>query len=1249
MKRYLPFVIISFIFVSAFTSKVNAYSTQHLVVDPSPYVEDIMVASSVTVSDKIRYTTKTVNFSPLSIDVPHSEKVTSNSGFITVSATGKYIDKNNLNDEEKGTQKRRRDPPIVPVTVDKYATPVENPNDPDNPNAWDVTLKIHTGAVIVPVDVVMVIDQSSSMGGENIERLRSAIASGQRFVKKMLPMGTSTPGVRIALVSYDHEPHYLSGFTNDTTSLCQKIRALTPVWGTHTQGGLKMARNIMATSTATFKHIILMSDGLATEQYPLNNVSVGDFTGRTGNAADPIDLVIQGALTHPQNYVSDNPKTPLKPKYPSINSKVGRRNLPKSKYNYSNLSARVTFDGVAGALIYEPKFGLPYYYYFPCNAAINEAQFAKDEGCEIHTIGYDLGDFPLANNSLKLTATDPEHFFTATPENLAAAFDNIAQNINVGVQEGTVEDLVAPGFIIKNVTQSGDVTHLFNHVSHGTVYYNIDTKKLTWNTGGILTSSEATITYRVYADLDYIQDNDVPVNTTSPIGPDLNGFDTNTQATLTYTNSNGEPNKTKIFPRPTVKPGYGIIKRYYVMVNANGQPILADGTPTSWENAQIVHEQDFFLPEGNESIPPKWIKMDKSIDNPEHQKFPVSPSNTTFTYNGKQYHFTTVAGSTPNGGEIGISWRKPVGKAYFAYVANYWMGGTNHQENVWNVPSNWTANAVPLVGQDVEFATSDNNNGRPAVADLHLDHMPQNGTDGRVIGNLINNSDKNLVITNGNQLTINGTVTDNNGTAGTIVVKSAANQPTGTLIFSNPDANNNVSATVEFYNKGYDCADCGMYRRSWQYFGIPVQSLNPFPVGDVNGDETINQWMEPFDGNKWQTPSYPMMAFRGYEITNSSNMLPTDLYEIKGTLFAGNAIVPLTRTTNVNYSGVNLVGNSYTAAIDIKRALTFPAGMEETVYLFNTGTRDQWHKLDGSTVSGYQSGQYLAVPKNLAGTGFLPDRIPSMHAFMLRMESETSAELKIAYDKLIKNTSVNNGNGSQIFWRSTENKRNDDPSKSNHPFIIMDVLGEESADRIWIFTKKGASFGFDNGWDGRKIAEAHIVQLYVMGNDKDDRFSVATIPTWDNLALGFEANADGKYTLEFFLPENQKHAEVYLHDLVAKKRIRVTDRGTYSFEAKKGDDSARFRLAYSDSDLSQSDEFSKITINAVGIGKMAIANNSGRDCTIYVSGLDGKLLHQVEISAGKDRVIENLPAGVCVVRLQNAVMNDVRRVIIGEK
>ena len=564
---------------------------------------------------------------------------------------------------------------------------------------------------------------------------------------------------------------------------------------------------------------------------------------------------------------------------------------------------------------------------------------------------------------------------------------------------------------------------------------------------------------------------------------------------------------------------------------------------------------------------------------------------------------------------------------------NYWIGGDDPEGNDWNKEENWTGKKIPLEGENIEFATITNNNGKPAVNDLYLDHD-------RIIGDLINDSDKDLWVTTGNSLVINGEVKDDNATGGTIVVKAdPENKETnGTLIFKDPAKNQNVTATVEFYNKAYECADCGFYRKSWQYFGIPVKNAL-FPTEDVPGDETVNQWVEPFNGNKWQSAPYApdaeLQAFKGYEMTNSSTMLPSEVYKFTGILAVGDATVSLTKTSNVNHSGVNLVGNSYTAAIPIATGLSFTTAItDQSVYLFNTGTRDQWKKLNGATTAGLASGQYLNVPILLAGSGDLPAVIPSMHAFLIQADQPTN--LQISYDELVKNELVKDAAGNEIATRSTSQKL---------PYLMVDVIGEGSVDRVRVFRAKNTTAGFDSGWDGRKWMEEGIAQLYVATPDQD-ALQVSTVPDFNSIVLGFIPAVDGEYQLDLSWSEELKGGALYLNDLLTGIQKRIAKGGTYVFHAKKGDSVNRFSLSYTENTHSFSEEENLIEVTSTADGQMKVKNESGSSCMLFISTENGTFLQRVEVASRESKTVEDLPAGVYVVRLQNAQVNDVRKVIV---
>lgn len=621
-------------------------------------------------------------------------------------------------------------------------------------------------------------------------------------------------------------------------------------------------------------------------------------------------------------------------------------------------------------------------------------------------------------------------------------------------------------------------------------------------------------------------------------------------------------------------------------------------------------------------------------------------------------------------------------------LRNYWIGKAEGESDrhKWSDPTNWTAGFVPGAYEDVEFATEDNNgpagdgNGEGAAkADLHLDNVDQQYSGGglsggRIINDLINKSGKDLWVTTNNQLYIDGVIHSDN--TGGIIVKADNGgdntsadpdnaKATGTLLFGKPNNNLNVTATVEFYNGAYQCDNCGFYKKQWQYFGIPVEEANfPYQAPQV---ETVNQWVEPYgNDNKWQpapySPDTKLKPFKGYEITDGTSQVPTHIYNFEGKLNLDDKEITLSKSADVTYSGVHILANSFTAAIPIsEEAIEESDGLKEkTVYLFNRGTRDQWRKLNGGTVTGVASGQYTSVPIKLGGQADLPNQIPSMHSFLVRVDNNATIILK--YDQLVKNVADVTNN--QPAWRSTTSSTKSDysptpasnrdnqtgsTSAERHPYIIIDAIGEQSADRVWLFSVKGTTSGFDNGWDGRKMAESGLTQLYAQDDSGEEMFQVASVPNPDGLSIGFEPDGDGSsYELQFALSEHWAKEEIFLHDLKTGEQQRVVDGGSYKFKASKEDTAARFRLSYSGSGIfAQEIEESDIQTQTLGDGKIFIKNNSNNQCSIFISESEsGNLLTHIEIEAGNEIVIENMQEGVYLIRIENDHLNDIRRLIV---
>ena len=564
------------------------------------------------------------------------------------------------------------------------------------------------------------------------------------------------------------------------------------------------------------------------------------------------------------------------------------------------------------------------------------------------------------------------------------------------------------------------------------------------------------------------------------------------------------------------------------------------------------------------------------------------------------------------------------------YCSNYWHGT---ESTNWAIANNWTAKKVPDTGEDIEFATAVNNSNNPAQRDLYLDKD-------RVIGNLINNSDMNMVVTTGNQLVVNGSVQDANAAKGTIIVKTATDSPTGTLLFKNPLANTAVNATVEFYNKAYECATCGFYKKQWQYFGIPV-SGSAFPS---TGVETVNQWVEPYNGNKWRpapyTPDTELKAFKGYEITNSTNAVPTRIYSFSGKLNVGDADVAVTNSLTVNYPGMNLIANSYTAAIPIsKSAIVFGAGLlaDETVYLFNTGSRDDWRKLNGSTVSGVSGGQYQAVPINLAGQNNLPDRILSMHTFMVN--AAVSGSVKLKYSELVKNELVN-----QTAWRSSLRS-----ARMQLPYVVMDVIGDVSADRVWLFENEEATAGFDTGWDGYKLLEEERVQVYVEDYN-DAKYQIATVNNLIGTAFGVGASPNEGYSISLSVAPEVESRNFQLKDLYTGRTYPLVNNAEYVIPGVSAETASRFKIVDTTTSLIEDKwEAEAISIH-VENNRMIIRNLSSEDCDVAIYDVLGRFVAKKPVTANSEGAVDGalLSKGVYIVKIlsETKSINKTQRVLI---
>lgn len=451
------------------------------------------------------------------------------------------------------------------IKLDKDAAAVEGAQ-----NLWEVTLGIQGKNFETTSDVVLVIDCSGSMEGDKLANTRIA---AKAFGQKLLTEGSTT---RIAIVTFiDEATAYNNGHFYGAAELSAFEAAVDAATyakgGTNQQAGLHVAQQLLNTSAAGLKNIVILSDGEATYSYP--------FVG--GNATIDCTQLFFG------HRFSGNPKVTSWPTVatPDYSTVIGTGNS-------FDLDSNVDYDGniiwnctckhdettqeLYGAFYYDASGNLV------CSngsmasdngvATIWEANQAKAAGTTIYSVALQAGT--NGENTLKACATDAtkDYYAIASADNveetLTTAFTSIAGSIAIAARNGVVNDPMGE-HVQLNFSGSAPVITTDKavydegkadiYISQGTATYDAKTRAISWTVGSVSAVDNPIMKYKVG-----IRDGYNP-----PTGEVL---DTNKRTTFSYINYLGD-GTVGDFPIPKVTVGGGAILVHWYQVNSKGEPI----------------------------------------------------------------------------------------------------------------------------------------------------------------------------------------------------------------------------------------------------------------------------------------------------------------------------------------------------------------------------------------------------------------------------------------------------------------------------------------------------------------------------------------------------------------------------------------------------------------------------------------------------------------------------------------------------
>lgn len=438
------------------------------------------------------------------------------------------------------------------IKLDKDAAAVEGAE-----NLWEITLGIQGKNFETTSDVVLVIDCSGSMEGDKLTNTRKA---AKAFGQKLLTEGSTT---RIAIVTFINEATaYNNGHFYGASELAAFETAVDKATyakgGTNQQAGIHKAQELLNTSSAGLKNIVILSDGEATFSHPFVAAATYSDCGAWTSLGCPRGGSITNIGAFAPDYttvIGSGSSFTL-----DYNARVTATcpehgGTTTQKYVYNLDGTATTKSGTDNGV-----------------ATIWEANQAKAAGTTIYSVALQAGT--NGENTLKTCATDAtkDYYAIASADNveekLTTAFTSIAGSIAIAARNGVVNDPMGEHVKLSFSGEAPDITtdkKVYDegkadiYISQGTATYDAKTRAISWTVGSVREGDNPIMKYKVG-----IRDGYNP-----PTGEVL---DTNKRTTFSYINYLGN-DTVGDFPIPKVTVGGGAILVHWYQVNSKGEPI----------------------------------------------------------------------------------------------------------------------------------------------------------------------------------------------------------------------------------------------------------------------------------------------------------------------------------------------------------------------------------------------------------------------------------------------------------------------------------------------------------------------------------------------------------------------------------------------------------------------------------------------------------------------------------------------------
>lgn len=475
---------------------------------------------------------------------------------------------------------------------------------------------------------------------------------------------------------------------------------------------------------------------------------------------------------------------------------------------------------------------------------------------------------------------------------------------------------------------------------------------------------------------------------------------------------------------------------------------------------------------------------------------------------------------------------------------------------------------------------------------------------------------------------------------------------TGMLMHSHAEQ---LSATVQMYSPAYydGTLPSGKPKRFWSYVGIPVRNIS---IPQCFRGAYTYVWNE---NNGWTRKGNGTTAHE-WEGVGLSQPAPL-VFTFAGELTAAEDKVLTLTNTGTDYKGMNIIGNSWTAPIQITKmkASDFGAGLEPTVYIYNTGRDPESGPATSADFT--TAGQWMVIPVESAKqSGWQgPKVIPAMQAFdvnFLEGAAQTSATLTLDYDTLVRSAASDLNLYTQKLYKPRRNtnggweestaevlRPSTEEMVVNEPLMLRICLdnGTKKSD-VYLLEDEQFGAGFDLGWDGYyQAGDDRAIGIYAMTPQGNMSVSAQDDLVGTTVAVSAKPEEDYLITFAWSGGEGETPA-LYLNDMQLRRSVLIDKDTWYTWRSAESDMINRFVISKTPLESTVGTGVAEIVNDG---GAWAISNPAGEQITAYVYDAAGRLCERMQTA---DAILQlNIPSsqGVYMVHLHGTSTDKVVKIV----